>query len=300
MSIHPAVWKQVSKMYRWFYKTDMEIKRVFEVLNLGLSKTVGLDNLEDILNSLTYEEGIEVIKDVLKIEEFWLTQNDIIRRRNSRRDRELMSVLPHVTQPLEYVPPEHRLFGEQLCKLLTNFCEIVYDRQTNTLRFQSGGIHQIANIENSQLLIKSEFEDYFLTNISEELNGVYRAGFYNSTLLLARKLFENLLIKLLEHKYPKNTDGNLDLYFDNSKNRYADFSHLIKVLRDRKQDFTDGHSTVQRFITKLEKLTDLTNPTAHKLTYNASRDDVSSLDFQELLELYKIIAKVVSLSGTVK
>jgi len=183
---------------------------------------------------------------------------------------------------------------------LLNFCGIAYDRQTNTLSFQdTGGIHEIAKVVNSQLLVKSEFEDYFLTSISKELNGVYRAGFYNSTLLLSRKLFENLLVKLLEHKYPKNVDNNLDLYFDTSRNSYRDFSDLIKVLGDKKDDFKDGYSTVERFLTKIEKLTDVTNPTAHKLTYNASREDVSSLELEELLELYKKIAEVVSLNGII-
>lgn len=40
----------------------------------------------------------------------------------------------------------------------------------------------------------------------------------------------------------------------------------------------------------------MTNPTAHKLTYIASREDVSSLELEELLELYKKIAEVVSLN----
>jgi len=106
MIIHPAVWKQVSKMYRWFYKTDLEIKRVFEVLNLDIDNTIGLDNLEEVLNNLKYDEGIVVIKDVLQIEDFWQTQNDLILRRNSRRNMELLRFLPQLNQPLEYAPPE--------------------------------------------------------------------------------------------------------------------------------------------------------------------------------------------------
>jgi hypothetical protein len=300
MIIHPAVWKQVNKMYLWFYKTDLEIKKVFDALNLHIT-SVGLENLEEVLNNLSYEEGLMIIKDVLQIEDFWLTQNDFIRLRNSRRDMELMRILPQLSQPLEYTPPEQRLFGEQLCKHLINFCGIVYDRETNTLSVQdTGGIHQIAKVVNSQLLVKSEFEDYFIISIVQELNGVYRAGFYNSTLILSRKLFENLMIKLLEHKYPRNVDGNLHLYFDASQNRYRDFSVLIKVLRDRNAEFNDGNSTIQRFLTKIEKLTEITNPTAHKLTYNASRDDVISLEIEELLELYKKIAELVSLNGIIK
>lgn len=113
-------------------------------------------------------------------------------------------------------------------------------------------------------------------------------------------MFENLLIKLLEHKYPRNVDGNLNLYFDDSQTRYRDFSVLIKVLRDRNTDFNDGYSTIQRFLTKIEKLTEISNPTTHKLTYNASRDDVISLEIEELLELYKKIAELITLNGIIK
>ena len=109
-----------------------------------------------------------------------------------------------------------------------------------------------------------------------------------------------MFIELLEHKYPKNVDGKLEMYFDVSMNRYKDFNNLIKALRDRKEDFIDGHSTIQRFITKVEKLTDITNPTTHKLTYNASQDDVSSLELKELLELFKKITELASLNGIIK
>jgi hypothetical protein len=300
MNIHPAIWKQVAKMYRWLYKTDLQIKKVFESHNIEIDEKIGLNNLEDILNTLSYEQGIEIISGVLQVEDFWMTQNDIIRLRNSRRNRDLFGFIHNITQPLEYVPPEQRLFGEELQKLLNNFCGIDFDRQTNTLSFHNGGIRNIASVVNSNLLVKLKFEDYFLTIISQELNGVYRNGFYNSTLLLARKLFENLLINLLVHKYPKNKGGNFNMYYDKSRNRYKDLSDLIKVLREKKQDFLDGHSTIQRFITKIEKLADMTNPTAHKLTYNASREDVSSLGIEELLELFKKIAEAISLNGIFK
>lgn len=122
------------------------------------------------------------------------------------------------TEPPEPSLPEQRLFGEELSDLLINLCGLVYDKYTRTLSAQNKqGIHKIPTAINNDLLISIEFEEYFFQIITQELNGVYRAGLYNSTLLLSRKLFENLLIKLLEHKYPRNMDGNLNLYFDDSQ-----------------------------------------------------------------------------------
>lgn len=241
--------------------------------------------------------------DVLHVEDFWPTENDLIMRRNRIKKTQIISMLPTLlsTEPLKPSLPEQRLFGEELSNLLTNLCGLVYDRYTRTISAQNKqGIHEIPRTINNDLLVSIEFEEYFFKIITQELNGVYRAGFYNSTLLLSRKLFENLLIKLLEHKYPRNVDGNLNLYFDDSQNRYRDFSVLIKVLRDRNTDFNDGYPTIQRFLTKIEKLTEISNPTTHKLTYNASRDDVISLEIEELLELYKKIAELITLNGIIK
>ncbi|GEM_PF-3410445 len=112
-------------------------------------------------------------------------------------------------------------------------------------------------------------------------------------------MLENLVINLLEYRYPRNSD-KFRSYFDESKNRYRHFSELIKVLRDNKDDFNDGYSTVQRFVTKLENLTKITNPTAHSLTYNATEIDVNSLELQEMLELFKKISDMVALTGIFK
>lgn len=303
MIIHPAIWKQVSKMYRWYYKNDFEIQKIFQILDSSNWQVANLINLEEYLNGLTYEQGIDVIMDVLHIEDFWPTENDLINRRNRIKRIQFTSGLPSLlsTEPPEPSLPEQRLFAEELSSLLTNLCGLVYDKYTRTLSAQNKqGVHEIPRAFNNNLLVNIEFEEYFFRVIIQELNGVYRAGFYNSTLLLSRKLFENLLIKLLEHKYPRNIDGNLTLYYDDSQNRYRDFSVLIKVLRDRNADFNDGHSTIQRFLTKIEKLTEITNPTAHKLTFNASREDLISLEIEEMLELYKKIAELVLLNGIMK
>ena len=278
---------------------DFEIQKIFQLLNIDNWKAANLNNLEEILNGLTYGQGMDVIIDVLQIEDFWLTQNDYINRRNSRNQSRYFDMIPSLLvtdRPMEYSAPEQRLFGEELSNLLSNYCGIVYDKHTRTLSVgKTQTIHQIPKTINARLLVNVDFEDYFLKSICQELNGVHRAGFYNSTLLLVRKLLENLLIKLLEFKFPKNIDGNLEMYYDVSRERYKDFNDLIKVVRKKKKEFADGHSTIQRFLTKVEKLTDITNPTAHKLTYNASQDDVHSLEVQELLELFKKICDSISL-----
>jgi hypothetical protein len=303
MIIHPAIWKQVSKMYRWQYKKDFEIQKIFQLLNIDNMEVAKLSNLEEFLNNLRYEQSLDVIKDVLQTDDFWPTENDLIRRRNSYKKRQFEAILPNIlsTQSLEPSIPEQRLFGEELSNLLKNLCGIIYNRYERTLSIQEAqGILEVHKTINTHLLISVEFEEYFFKIINQELNGVFRAGFYNSTLLLARKLTENLLIILLLHKYPKEKSDKFQLYFDESQNRYRDFSKLIRVFRENKADFNDGYSPIQRTLSKLENLTKITNPAAHDLMYNAVQSDVNSLDLQEIIELFRKIYQNESLTSIFK
>src|SRR5687768_14448755 len=113
MIIHPAIWKQVGKMYRWHYKKDFEIKKIFELINISNWQDANLSNLEEFLNGLTYEQGIDVIMDVFQIEDFWPTENDLIMRRNRIKTRQITNMLPSLlsTEPPEPTLPEERLFA---------------------------------------------------------------------------------------------------------------------------------------------------------------------------------------------
>lgn len=90
-------------------------------------------------------------------------------------------------------------------------------------------------------------------------------GFYTSTLILIRKfLFENFVILLLEHKFPKNK--HLNLYFDVDKGRYKFFSELIETLKANKNDFIETKTTLERFLSKILLLKDESNLTNHLYT----------------------------------
>jgi hypothetical protein len=89
MLVHPAIWKQVSKMLRWYYKTDKEVKNLFEFHNLLNGKEVTLDNLENLLNDLTFEQGIEIFEKVTKAH-FFLNFKFKYSREYSKEDGQLL------------------------------------------------------------------------------------------------------------------------------------------------------------------------------------------------------------------
>lgn len=87
---------------------DFEIQKIFQLLNIDNWKAANLNNLEEILNGLTYGQGMDVIIDVLQIEDFWLTQNDYINRRNSRNQSRYFDMIPSLLvtdRPMEYLHP---------------------------------------------------------------------------------------------------------------------------------------------------------------------------------------------------
>jgi len=56
-------------------------------------------------------------------------------------------------------------------------------------------------LPNSELLITSKFDDIFYVSLVSEINDVFRIGKLTATMVLIRKLFENLVIDLLRIKY---------------------------------------------------------------------------------------------------
>ena len=289
--INPAVWLQVKKMYCHLYKTDEIIQKLFETLGFDKSERFKLEDLELELLKLKPEEQIRIILDVLNLEEFWLREYDIESINKSLIDRNNFFKIGTMSfahslkpEPEKYVPPEHRYWGKELVKLLKNTSNFLYDRATKTYSIgTTDGIHVISNIKNRKPLIEEKFNDYFYSNLNDEINGTFISGYYNATLFLIRKLFENFIIEVLEDKFRKDKIE----YFDPSKNRYKDFAVLIDFLESKKGDFYDPHKTLGRFFTKLRKIPNDSNPFVHRKTYTATKEEVEKLNPKELIELYK-------------
>ncbi|MGD1838918.1 MAG: hypothetical protein ACPKPY_12785, partial [Nitrososphaeraceae archaeon] len=196
------------------------------------------------------------------------------------------------TPPLEPILEEQKYWGEELINILENKCNITYDKKSKTFTEESH--HNIISYSPSpiktKILINIKFKDLFLTTLVNEINGTFRSGYFTSSLILLRKLFENLLILLLQHKYPKDKPGNLEIYFDQDNNRSRFFSELIKNLNERKKEFTNNERNIEQLINRITHLKEKADTTTHLYTQIADKEEIKKIKILEIIELFKIIS----------
>jgi hypothetical protein len=77
-------------------------------------------------------------------------------------------------------------------------------------------------LPNSELLITSKFDDIFYVSLVSEINDVFSIGKYTATMVLVRKLFENLLVDLLRERYISDP-SKITLFFNPRKHEYRGF-----------------------------------------------------------------------------
>ena len=78
--------------------------------------------------------------------------------------------------------------------------------------------------------------DEFYESLISDINKCYQAGVDEATLVLTRKLVENLLIDILRAKYG-HSEGNLELFYDTDTRQFRRFLDLIDNLENNMHDF---------------------------------------------------------------
>ena len=116
-----------------------------------------------------------------------------------------------------------------------------------------------------------------------EINNCYSYGFFTATLVLSRKLTENMLIDILRKKYPPNVAQNLEIYYTQEKRRFKDLSDLISELSNRKSDFEPDINIVEDILKLIHPLRESANSSAHSIFY-ADKDGVEDLKIPKLVE----------------
>lgn len=77
-------------------------------------------------------------------------------------------------------------------------------------------------------------EAHYYQTLIEDINKSYQYGINDATLVLTRKLFENLLIDILRAKY--GGEG-IDLYFNTNIRQFHGLGNLTKNLKENLDDF---------------------------------------------------------------
>jgi hypothetical protein len=117
----------------------------------------------------------------------------------------------------------------------------------------------------------------FYPDLVEDINRCYSLGIYDATLVLTRKLLENLLIDVLREQYGKQ---KIDLYYLPDNHRFKNFSTLITSFEENLSDFQHLSGGLDSdFINELNAFRQDANAEAHSIETNITESEME--DYQE-------------------
>jgi len=131
----------------------------------------------------------------------------------------------------------------------------------------------------------------FYENLEQEINQCHYASLPNATLILSRKMVENLLYHLLEEKYPKE----INLRYAVDQGRAHDFSVLMVNLESRLADFDrEQQELIKKLLFFIKPFKRDANSTAHKvMEYLETIDELTKLKIPEIVEIELLLIKKV-------
>lgn len=144
---------------------------------------------------------------------------------------------------------------------------------------------------------RPRYPEVFYKPLEEEINSAFGARLPNATLVLTRKLIENLLYNILEYKFPKNAD----MWYNTSEKRAHDFGVLLRHIVDKKQKFPpDQRDLIDKMVSMIKPFKREANSKTHKiLEYLESPDELTRLKIPEIIELeLKLIDKIRGIKTT--
>jgi hypothetical protein len=114
----------------------------------------------------------------------------------------------------------------------------------------------------SDYLSIQTFPDEFYKVLAQNINLAYKYGLHTATMVLIRKMLENLLIDILRKKYGMK---NIDLFFDRQHGRFKMFNELIRNFEEKLQDFKYIEPRIEEVLTELKNMREECNAAAHSL-----------------------------------
>jgi hypothetical protein len=146
--------------------------------------------------------------------------------------------------------------------------------------------------ERSELLdFTDQYPLIFYRNLEQEINQCHSASLPNATLILSRKMVENLLYHILEDKFPKE----VVLRYMVAQGRAQDFSVLLFNLESRIGDFErEQQDLIQKLLCFIKPFKRDANSSAHKvMEYLDTVDELARLKIPEIIQIeLQLIKKI--------
>lgn len=117
----------------------------------------------------------------------------------------------------------------------------------------------------------------FYPELVKDINRCYSLGIYDATLVLTRKLLENLLIDVLRDQYGT---GGIQIYYRPNNGQFQIFSTLIENFEDNLIDFKHLSGGLDSdFIDELNAFRQNANAEAHSIETNITESEMK--DYRE-------------------
>lgn len=135
------------------------------------------------------------------------------------------------------------------------------------------------------------YPEVFYRRLESEINDCYSSGLPNATLILSRKLIENLVYNILETKYPRHRP----LWWDIDHNRPQDFGRLLGTLNLKRNEFVyDQRALLDHLLVIVKPYMREANLKAHRImNYVESKEELGTLKVPEIVQVaLKLLNKV--------
>lgn len=114
----------------------------------------------------------------------------------------------------------------------------------------------------------------FYPDLVQNINRSYDSEIYDATLVLTRKLLENLLIDILRERYGT---ARINLYYEPDSSQFQNFNTLIRNFDKNQDDFKHFSDEVDDdLIRKLDSFRQNANAEAHSIHSNLSESEIES------------------------
>ena len=182
---------------------------------------------------------------------------------------------PYVQQP--FVRPTEEMDEETFDRTLYVARRAV-ENAIEELDSAGAGRFYICSLDRETLvykgLLKATQLPTYYPDLVDDINQCYNIGVNDATLILTRKLLENLLIDILRKQYGKQ---EIHLYYRPDNHRFQNFSTLIDNFEVNLSDFQHLSGGLDSdFIDQLNAFRQDANAEAHSIETNITEDEIES------------------------
>jgi len=166
----------------------------------------------------------------------------------------------------------HQMKGDEIVNQGDDVVALSIDKERSLQ--ENTNIGEIKNGRQEKFVNFSDTTEDFYQNLLEDINRSHKQGLDDATLILSRKLLENLVLDILRLRYGLDSE-NRELFYNTEKGRLRSFSELIENFKQNIEDigyFSDRLD--EELIREIDDLKGRGDASAHSIEVNVSEEAI--------------------------